>query len=98
MTARRRNGRLSLFLRRDNADASAWVGTWRLLVAWRARSLASMVMLDTGELMFPVAAGPIRGPRYARLLVKPSRRTPARSVAGKARHRLDAADLDQSRR
>ena len=38
-----------------------------------------MVMLDNGELMFPAAAGPIRGPRYARLLVE------ARSAALAAR-------------
>ena len=89
VTVRRRRGRLSLFLRRDNADAAAWVGTWRLLVAWRVRGLDRMVMLDNGELMFPVAAGPVRGPRYARLLVKPARRAAARSVRTKPRHRLD---------
>lgn len=89
VTARRRRGRLSLFLRRDNADASAWIGTWQLLVAWRARALDAMVMLDTGELMVPVAAGPVRGPRYSRLLVKTAKRVPARAVVSKARHRLD---------
>ena len=89
VTARRRRGRLSLFLRRDNADAGAWIGTWQLLVAWRARSLDAMVMLDTGELMVPVAAGPVRGLRYARLLLKPGKRVPARAVVSKARHRLD---------
>ena len=90
VTVRRRRGRLSLFLRRDNADASAWIGTWRLLVAWRARTLDRMVMLDNGELMFPVAAGPVRGPRYARLLLKPARRSrgPQRARS-KPRHRLD---------
>ena len=89
VTVRRRRGRLSLFLRRDSADASAWVGTWRLLVAWRARTLGRMVMLDNGELMFPAAAGPIRGPRYARLLTKPERRLAVRSILSNMRHRLD---------
>jgi hypothetical protein len=58
-------------------------------VAWRARMVDAMVMLDAGELMVPVSAGPIRGPRYARLLVKPERRIPARAVRAPARHRLD---------
>jgi hypothetical protein len=89
VTVRRRRGRLSLFLRRDNADGAAWIGTWRLLVAWRARTLDRMVMLDNGELMFPAAAGPVRGARYARLLLKPGRRIAARSVRAKPRHRLD---------
>jgi Common central domain of tyrosinase len=89
VTARRRRGRLSLFLKRNNADTSAWVGTWYLLVAWRARLVDAMVMLDAGELMVPVSAGPIRGARYARLLVKPERRIPARAVRAPARHRLD---------
>ena len=91
VTARRRHGRLSLFLRRDNADASAWVGTWSLLVAWRARALDTMVMLDPGELLVPAAAGPVRGPRYARLLLKPARRTSTRAIRSKPRHRLDVA-------
>ena len=91
VTARRRNGRLSLFLRRDNADVSAWVGTWNLLVAWRARAIDTMVMLDPGELLVPAAAGPVRGPRYSRLLLKPSRRKAARAIPSRPRHRLDVA-------
>lgn len=91
VTASRRNGRLSLFLRRDSADASAWVGSWNLLVAWRARAIDTMVMLDPGELLVPASAGPVRGPRYARLLLKPARRKPARAIPAKMRHRLDVA-------
>lgn len=89
VTTRRRSGRLSLFLRRDNADASAWIGSWNLLIAWRARSLDRMVMLDPGEVMVPVSAGPVRGPRYSRLLVKPWRRKAARAIPAAPRHRLD---------
>src|SRR5215216_6875736 len=88
-TARRGSGRLSLFVSRDSADDSAWIGTWMLVVAWRARTLDAMVMVDPGELMVPVAAGPVRGPRYARLLMPPERRKAARTVAGTPRHRLD---------
>jgi len=50
-----------------------------------------MVMLDPGELMVPVAAGPVRGPRYARLLLKPARRRSPRAIPAKPRHRLDVA-------
>jgi hypothetical protein len=88
-TARRGSGRLSLFVSRDSADDSAWIGAWMLVVAWRARHLDAMVMVDPGELMVPVAAGPVRGPRYARLLKKPEERKAARAVAGLPRHRLD---------
>jgi hypothetical protein len=88
-TARRGSARLSLFVSRDSADDAAWVGTWMLLVAWRTRSLDAMVMVDPGELMVPVAAGPVRGSRYARLLQKPERRLPARSVVSRPVHRLD---------
>ncbi|MGA7731663.1 MAG: tyrosinase family protein [Chloroflexia bacterium] len=89
VTARRRKGRLTLFVARDNADTSTWVGSWTLLIAWRARALDAMVMLDPGELMLPVAAGPARGPRYARLLLKPGQRIAARAVPTAQRHRLD---------
>ena len=97
-TARRGSGRLSLFVSRDNADDSAWIGTWMLVVAWRARDLDAMVMVEPGELMVPVAAGPVRGPRYARLLQKPEQRKAARAIAGTPRHRLDirAASTNRS--
>jgi hypothetical protein len=88
-TARRGHGRLSLFVQRDSADAGAWVGEWMLVIARRALSLDAMVMFDPGELMLPIAAGPARGPRYARLLARPDKRRPARAIAGKPRHRLD---------
>jgi len=91
VTARRADGRLAVMLQRDSADASAWVGTWRLMIAYRAREIDAMVMPDLGELMFPVAAGPVRGSRFARLLHKPAARIPARSVVAQARHPLDVA-------
>jgi Common central domain of tyrosinase len=89
VTAQQHRGRLSLVLQRDSADASAWVGRWRLMVSYRARTMEHMVMVDLGELMFPVAAGPVRGPRFARLLAKPEARIAARSVIAKSRHALD---------
>jgi hypothetical protein len=89
VTSRRSNGRLSLMLQRDSADSSAWVGTWMLMIAYRAKDMSSMVMPDIGELMFPVAAGPIRGARYTNLLVPVERRLASRSVSLKPRHQLD---------
>jgi Common central domain of tyrosinase len=89
VTAKRRNGRLSLMLQRDSAPASSWVGTWKLMIAYRAKDMSAMVMPDVGELMFPVAAGPVRGPRYARLLQPASKRIPARAVLSAPRHQLD---------
>jgi hypothetical protein len=89
VSARRSNGRLSLFVQRNNCDASMWTGDWMLLVARRARDFESMVMISPGPLLFPVAAGPIRGPRYARLLQRPSEREPARNIEGAASNDLD---------
>lgn len=89
VTTRRSKGRLSLVLQRDSADASAWVGTWKLLCAWRATALDRMVMVDPGYLMVPPGAGPLRGPRYARLLTRPELRAPGRAIPGTPRHRLD---------
>jgi hypothetical protein len=89
VTTARSNGRLSLMLQRDSADASSWVGTWTFMIAYRAKDMSSMVMMDIGELMFPVAAGPIRGQRYARLLLPMESRLAARAVAARPRHRLD---------
>jgi hypothetical protein len=89
VTARRGDGRLSLMLQRDCADASAWVGVWTLMIAYRAKDMSAMVMVDLGELMFPVAAGPVRGPRYARVLQPLEKRVAARSVASGSRHQFD---------
>lgn len=89
VTATRKDGRLSLMLQRDSADASCWVGAWELMIAYRARDMSAMVMADIGEMMFPVAAGPVRGPRYARLLQPVEKRVAARSVVSSPRHQLD---------
>lgn len=89
VTANRGKGRLSLMLQRDGASASSWVGSWSLMAAYRARDLSAMVMPEIGEMMFPVAAGPVRGPRYAKLLQRLDKRVPVRSVAAKQRHPLD---------
>jgi Common central domain of tyrosinase len=97
VTARQGAGRLSLFVQRDSADAAAWVGSWMLMIAWRARTLDGMMMIDPSELLVPVAAGPLRGPRYARLLVDPRKRIAARAVAGVSRHRLDVRATSTNR-
>src|SRR5262249_35339590 len=44
-------------------------------------------------LMFPVAAGPARGPRFARLLVEPKARLATRNIKAKPAHRLDERAL-----
>jgi hypothetical protein len=56
-----------------------------------------MVMLDPGELIFPVSAGPVRGPRYARLLTPFQRRKSARAIAARPRHRLDIRPTSTNR-
>jgi hypothetical protein len=89
VTATRSDGRLSLVLQRDSADDSCWVGRWRLMIAYRARDLSAMTMFDPGELMIPVAAGPIRGPRHARLIQRPDRQFATRALTGVPHNRLD---------
>jgi hypothetical protein len=89
VAASRANGRACIVLQRDNADDACWVGEWRLMVAYRAPQLDAMVMPNIGELIQPMSAGPVRGPRYSRLLVEPRERVPVRNIRGEPRHRLD---------
>lgn len=88
-TVRRGSGRLSLVLQRDGTDDACWVGRWSLMVAYRARGMDAMVMFSPDTLMAPTAAGAVRGPRHARLLVEPKARAPQRSVPHVAAHPLD---------
>jgi hypothetical protein len=81
VTAKRSSGRLSLLLNRDSADAGCWVGRWRLMASFKARVLDAMVMFTPDNLLAPVAAGTLRGPKYSRLLVGPKQRRAQRSVA-----------------
>ncbi|MGH3929271.1 MAG: vWA domain-containing protein, partial [Pseudonocardiaceae bacterium] len=97
VTAKRSTGRLSLVMQRDSAPSSAWVGTWRLMAAYRAKDLDAMIMPDIGELLFPVSAGPTRGPRFARLLVEPEARQAVRSIVGTPAHRLDVPSVSTNR-
>jgi hypothetical protein len=97
VTATRANGRLSLVLHRNNSSDECWVGTWRLMVAYRARRLDAMLMPEIGELIVPVMAGPPRGPRYSRLLVSPKARTAVRSIHTRPAHPLDARPVSTSR-
>lgn len=93
----RANGRLSLVLQRNNADDRSWLGNWRLMVAYKARTLDAMVMPTIGELILPVSAGPVRGPRFSRLLIPPKSRQSTRSVNVKSAHRLDEEPLSTNR-
>jgi hypothetical protein len=89
VTATRSRARLSLVLQRDNADGSSWIGLWRLMVAWKATAMDGMMMPTLGGLIFPLAAQPARGPRYARLALSPKQRKPQRNVVQRARNLLD---------
>ena len=89
VTATRASGRLSLVLNRDSADAECWVGTWRLMASYRARSLDAMVMFSRASLMAPVAAGTLRGPKSSRLLTNRKERRAQRNVAHQSAHPFD---------
>jgi Common central domain of tyrosinase len=98
VTATRETGRLSLMMQRDSADDDCWVGTWRLMVAYKARLLDAMLMPTVAELLWPVAAGPSRGPRYLRLLEAPGKRVATRNVLNaRPANRLDTVSLSTNR-
>lgn len=97
VTARRRKGRLTLFVHRNHCEEATWVGEWMLAVARRARDFDGMLMPTIGSLMYPVAAGPTRGPRYARLLMRPEARTPARMIPGAVANTLDGVPNSTNR-
>lgn len=98
VTAVRATGRLSLVMQRDGADDGCWVGTWRLMVAYKARQFDAMLMPTIGELLWPVAAGPQRGARYSRLLVNPDKRIATRNILNvRAANPLDVVALSTNR-
>jgi hypothetical protein len=97
VTANRSNGRLSLMLQRDCAETECWVGTWSLMASFKAKRLDGMVRFPLGNLMEPVAAGPVRGPRYARLLIDPMKRVAQRNIAPTANHPLDVLPAGTNR-
>jgi hypothetical protein len=98
VTAARATGRLSLLMQRDGADDGCWVGTWRLMVAYKARLFDAMLMPTVAELLWPVAAGPNRGARWSRLLLDPGKRLATRNVLNvRAANRLDLVALNTNR-
>jgi hypothetical protein len=60
-----------------------------VMIAYRTETLDGMVMAEIGDMLIPVAAGPSRGPRFARLLQKPADRMATRFIAGRPAHPLD---------
>jgi hypothetical protein len=89
VTLRRGKARLTVVLRRDHADRETWVGRWTIVIAYGTETLDAMVIPEVGDMLIPVAAGPPRGPRFARLLQKPAQRVPVRFIASRPAHRLD---------
>lgn len=81
--AARGSGRLTLMIQRDGADYSAWVGAWQVMVGYRDRAMDGMVMVDVGELTLPVAAGPVRGPRWSGGGKPGNQRVPANRIVGR---------------
>jgi len=49
----------------------------------------AMVMPTIGELIIPVSAGPVHGPRFSKLLISPKIRQATRNLKIKPAHRLD---------
>ena len=89
ITTTRSNARLSMVIQQGNTEKNCWVGSWVLMISYKAKQLDKMLMPELGELLFPVSAGPIRGERYARLLNKQNLRKATRNVFTKSNHGLD---------
>jgi len=89
VTAKQSKGRLSLMIQRNSANKSCWVGKWQLMVSYKAKDHASMVMPMLGELLYPVSAGPMRGNQFNRLLTKPQKRIPTRNIFSQSQNKLD---------
>jgi tyrosinase-like protein len=96
-TTTRGNARLTVMLQRDSADAGCWVGTWKLLAAYKTRRTDIMMMPSLGAVLFPLSAGPSRGPRYARLLKPPKGRVAQRNIVQAPRHGLDHLPVSTNR-
>jgi Common central domain of tyrosinase len=91
VTARRSNGRLTVVMQRDGIDASCWVGRWRLMIGYKDRDMTAMAMFLPGALMLPVAAGPVHGPRRARILERRKAAASSRAMFRAPNNRLDSA-------
>ena len=89
ITSSRSNGRLSLVIQKGNTEKACWVGKWQLMISYKAKQMDKMMIPELGELLFPVAAGPIRGARYSRLITDQKRRIATRNIFKKSRHGLD---------
>jgi hypothetical protein len=99
VTSSRAAGRLSLVVQRDLACDDCWVGAWRLMVAYRARTMDAMVMPLVGELVVPVAGWPTRGSRFAGALPGKRKRVVASRnvVVAAPANRLDSMPLGTNR-
>ena len=82
-------GRLTMVVQRNNANRKCWVGTWELLISYRAKDHSIMLMPTLGELLFPVSGGPVRGNQYQNLLARQKARVPTRKIFAKASNGLD---------
>ncbi len=89
ITSKRSNGRVTLVIQRGNTEKECWVGTWELMIYYKTKQTDAMMMMELGELLFPVAAGPVRGAKYSRLLTEVKNRIATRNVVKASRHGLD---------
>ena len=61
ITSSRLNGKLTMFIQRGSADKACWVGYWSLMISYKVKQMSNMMMVELGGLLFPVAAGPVKG-------------------------------------
>lgn len=91
ITVKKRNGRCTIFLQRDGAPSSEWVGTWYVMASYKVDfkdGLKAMIMPERGSFLLAEGAPPIRGPLYGRYDQKVADRQAARMLPGSEPHDL----------
>lgn len=87
ITLKKKNGRCTIFLNRNGAASSHWVGRWYLMAFYKADpDNPIMVMPDVANMILPLGAPPVRGPLYARFDQKASQRPALRTIPGTPAH------------
>lgn len=79
VTSSSKNGRTTIFLNRNGADADDWVGRWRVRVMYKMNDVnGRMFMPGLIDRLFPAGARHTRGPVYAQLNRPYTKRVSAR--------------------
>lgn len=75
----KRDGRATIFVHRNGAETSRWIGRWYLRAIYRMEHEEMfMFMPSVWDLVLPIGAPPVRGPVYTRYAQPPTKRLAVR--------------------